>query len=53
MDKKNLDDTVKQIYLERKKTYSEADYKIKCDSFKPDEIVDKVLKLYEKSRNKI
>ena len=53
LDKKNLDDTVKQIYLERKKTYSEADYKIKCDSFKPDKIVDKVLKLYEKSRNKI
>ena len=25
----------------------------KCDSFKPDKIVDKVLKLYEKSRNKI
>ena len=51
--KKNLNDTVKQIYLERKKTYSEADFKIKCDSLKSDEIINKVLKLYEKSGNKI
>lgn len=51
--KKNINETVKQIYLERKKTYSEADYKIKCDALKPDEIVNKVIKLYEKSGNKI
>ena len=48
---KNLNVTVNKIYLERKKTYSEADYRIKCNFLDPDEIVDKILKLYEKSGN--
>jgi len=48
---KNLNVTVNKIYLERKKTYSEADYRIKCNYLGPDKIVDKILKLYEKSRN--
>ena len=48
---KNLNVTVNKIYLERKKTYSEADYRIKCNFLGPDKIVDKILKLYEKSRN--
>ena len=51
--KKNLKDTVKKIYLDRKKTYNEAEFKIKCSYLKSNEIADKVLKLYEKSRNKI
>ena len=48
---KNLIETVKKIYLERKKTYSEADFKIKCESLKPALIVDKILDLYENSRD--
>ncbi len=48
---KNLNITVNKIYLERKKTYSEADYRIKCNFLGPDKIVDKILKLYEKSGN--
>ena len=48
---KNLNVTVNKIYLERKKTYSEADYRIKCNFLDPDKIVDKILKLYEKSGN--
>ena len=48
---KNLNVTVNKIYLERKKTYSEADYRIKCNFLGPDKIVDKILKLYEKSGN--
>ena len=48
---KNLNVTVNKIYLERKKTYSEADYRIKCNFLGPDEIVDKILKLYGKSGN--
>tara|TARA_B100000123_G_scaffold264234_1_gene234093 strand:- start:331 stop:846 length:516 start_codon:yes stop_codon:yes gene_type:complete len=48
---KNLNVTVNKIYLERKKTYSEADFRIKCNFLGPDEIVDKILKLYEKSGN--
>ena len=51
--KKNLKDAVKKIYLNRKKTYNEAEFKIKCSYLKSNEIADKVLKLYEKSRNKI
>ena len=48
---KNLNITVNKIYLERKKTYSEADYRIKCNFLEPEKIVDKILKLYEKSGN--
>ena len=48
---KNLNVTVNKIYLERKKTYSEADYRIKCNFLGTDKIVDKILKLYEKSGN--
>ena len=49
--KKNLIETVKKIYLERKRTYSEADFKIRCESLKPELIVNKILDLYENSRN--
>jgi len=49
--KKNINETVKKIYFERKRFYNEADYKIECNSLKSDEIVDKVLNLYEKKRN--
>ncbi len=49
--KKNLKETINKIYLERQKTYSEADFRIKCNFLKPEIIVNKVLKLYEKSRN--
>ena len=48
---KNLNVTVNKIYLERKKTYSEADFRIKCNFLGPEKIVDKILKLYEKSGN--
>ena len=49
--KKNLRESIKKIYLERKKTYSEADFRIKCNFLKANIIVDKVLELYEKSGN--
>ena len=51
--KKNIADTVKKIYFDRKKIYNEADYRIKCNSLKSGEIVGKILEIYEKSRNKI
>ena len=51
LDKKNINDTVKEIYQERKKIYNQADYRIKCSSLKLNEIVKKILKLYEDSRN--
>ena len=49
--KKNISETVKKIYFDRKKFYNEADYRIKCNYLKPDEIVNKILNLYEKSGN--
>ena len=51
LNKKNISDTVKKIYLEREKIYNKADFKIKCNSLKSSEIVDKILNLYEKSGN--
>ena len=49
--KKNVGETVKKIYFERKKIYNEADYRIKCDYLKSEEIVNKIINLYEKSGN--
>ena len=51
LHKKNLNDTIKKMYLERKKIYNEADYRVKCSSSKSHEIVDRILKLYDNSRN--
>ena len=51
--KKNISETVKKIYFERKKIYNEADFRIKCSSLKLEQIVEKILYLYEKSGNKI
>ncbi len=49
--KENISYTVKKIYFDRKKIYNEADFKIKCSSLKSDQIVNKILNLYEKSGN--
>ena len=46
---KNLSETVKKIYFDRKKIYNEADYRIKCNSLRSGEIVNKILNLYEKA----
>ena len=49
--KKNLSETVNKIYFERKKIYNEADYRIKCNYLTIDEAVNKILKLYENTRD--
>ena len=49
--KKNISDTINKIYLERKNTYKEADFRIKCNFLTSNEIADKILELYEKSGN--
>ncbi|MDA9619239.1 shikimate kinase, partial [Candidatus Pelagibacter bacterium] len=41
--KKNTNGEVKKIYFDRKKIYNEADYRIKCDSLRSEEIVRKIL----------
>lgn len=49
----NLYETIKKIYFDRKKIYNNADYRIKCKSLKSEDIVNKIMNLYEKSGNKI
>ena len=49
--KKDINDTIKKIYLKRKKIYNKADFRVKCSSLKSNEIVEKILKLYENSGN--
>ena len=49
--KKNTNEEVKKIYFDRKKIYNEADYRIKCNSLRSEEIANKILSLYEKSGN--
>ena len=51
LHKKNITETIKKIYFDRKKIYNEADYRVKCSSSKSHEIVDRILKLYDNSRN--
>ena len=51
LNKKNINETLKKIYFDRKKIYNEADYRIKCNSLKSGVIVNKILSLYEKSGN--
>ena len=51
LDKKNVNNTIKKIYLERKKIYDEADFRIRCSYLNSKEIVNKIIKLYEKPGN--
>ena len=51
LNKDNCEENINKIYLERKKIYNKADFKIKCDSLEIDEIVNKIIKLYENSTN--
>ena len=51
LSQKNISETVKKIYYDRKKIYNEADYRIKCNSLSLNKIVNKILNLYEKSGN--
>ena len=41
--KKNINETVKKIYFERKRIYNEADHRIKCNSLRTKDIVNKIL----------
>ena len=53
LDQNQLEKSINKIYSERKKIYNESDYKINCNSMNKNEIVYKIKKLYEGSRNKI
>ena len=49
--KKNITETVKKIYFDRKKIYNEADYRVKCNFLNSEQIADKILEIYEKPKN--
>ena len=51
LNQENLPQIVNKIYLERKKFYNQSNYRIKCDSMNINEIILKILSLYENSRN--
>ena len=51
LDPKNLGQSINKIYSERKKIYSESDFRIKCDFLRSEKIVEKILKIYEKSKS--
>ena len=42
-------DSINKIYSERKKIYNESDFKINCNSIEIDEVVKKIIKIYENS----
>ena len=53
LDEDKLKQSINKIYSERKKIYNESNFRIKCNSMDKDEIVYKIIELYESSRNKI
>ena len=53
LDQEKLERSINKIYSERKKIYNESHFRIKCNSMDKDEIVYKIIELYESSRNKI
>ena len=53
LNQDNLEESVNKIYSERKKIYNKSDFKIKCSSMNINQVVNKIIKLYENSRNNI
>ena len=53
LNQENLPLAVNKIYLERKKFYNQSNYRIKCNTISANEIIIKILKLYENSGNKV
>ncbi len=51
LGKEKTNISIKEIYFERKKFYNQANYRIKCQKLTLKQIVEKILNLYEKSRN--
>ncbi len=53
LDGKDLENSFGKIYNDRKKIYSQANFKIKCDFKNVNEIIKKINNLYESTRNKV
>jgi len=46
LNEKNLGNSLKQIYKERKNTYAAANYKINCSKLNINLTTDRIIKLY-------
>ena len=53
LNQNNLEESVNKIYSERKKIYNKSNFKIECNLMNTSQIVNKIIKLYENSENKI
>ena len=53
LDTRKTNKSIKKIYFVRKKFYNCADHRIKCRKKTVKQIINKILKIYEKSGNKI
>ena len=53
LDEDNLEDSIKKIYSERKNIYNKSDFRIKCNSKNTDQIINKIITLYENAENRI
>ena len=53
LNQNNLEESLNKIYSERKKNYNKSDFKIKFNLKNADQIVDRIIKLYENPDNKI
>ncbi len=53
LNAENLKNSINKIYSERKKIYNQSNFRIKCDLLEINQVVEKVIKLYENSGNKI
>ncbi len=53
LNQNQLEKSINKIYSERKKFYNESNFRIKCNLMNKNEIVYKIIKLYEDSRDKI
>ena len=51
LSRENLEISINKIYSERKTFYNESKLRINCDLLELNEIVNKIVKLYESSRN--
>ena len=53
LNEENLNESINKIYSERKKIYNQSNFRIKCDTLEINQIINKIIRLYENSRDKI
>ena len=53
LDENKLEESINEIYSQRKKFYNESNFRIKCNSKNKEETIHRIIKLYEGSRNQI